>query len=140
MESVGGMGENPCKPIQAFLWRLEQGGSLEAYQGFYSFYCSFHTNQHELCENNLIFFVFFFFVCLLVWGLFFVFVFVTVFVSVFVTDFILFPKKQKLMSLLLGAELQENVTVVLFWIYYLFIPIFFLEIASLSGVLRQWQH
>lgn len=41
------------------------------------------------------------------------------------------------MSLLLGAELQENVTVVLFWIYYLFIPIFFLEIASLSGVLRQ---
>jgi len=35
----------------------------------------------------------FFFVCLLVWGLFFVFVFVTVFVSVFVTDFILFSKK-----------------------------------------------
>lgn len=41
------------------------------------------------------------------------------------------------MSLLLGAELQENVTIVLFWIYYLLIPIFLLEIVSLSDVLRQ---
>lgn len=48
-----------------------------------------NTNFVRIISFSLLFL----FVCLLVWGLFFVFVFVTVFVSGFVTDFILFSKK-----------------------------------------------